>query len=126
MKAVTKAKRRVTLSICGLGMLDETEVETIPNVQIIDPPALEAPRDEPLTHEEFNTAPDIEFDSTPHWIEDVDTRKRFWAWCGSQGLSKSEVHTALGVEHVADFAGDKSAAQDAIQAFIDRNTGSPS
>ena len=29
MKAVTKAKRRVTLSICGLGMLDETEVETI-------------------------------------------------------------------------------------------------
>ena len=31
MKAVTKAKRRVTLSICGLGMLDETEVETIPD-----------------------------------------------------------------------------------------------
>lgn len=30
MKAETKAKRRATLSICGLGMLDETEVETIP------------------------------------------------------------------------------------------------
>jgi hypothetical protein len=30
MKAETKAKRRVTLSICGLGMLDETEVETLP------------------------------------------------------------------------------------------------
>lgn len=30
MKAETKAKRRVTLSICGLNMLDETEVETIP------------------------------------------------------------------------------------------------
>jgi hypothetical protein len=29
MKAETKAKRRVTLSISGLGMLDETEVETI-------------------------------------------------------------------------------------------------
>jgi hypothetical protein len=29
MKAETKAKRRVALSICGLGMLDETEVETI-------------------------------------------------------------------------------------------------
>lgn len=29
MKAETKAKRRVTLSICGLGMLDETETETI-------------------------------------------------------------------------------------------------
>lgn len=29
MKAETKAKRRVTLSICGLGMLDETEVDSI-------------------------------------------------------------------------------------------------
>lgn len=29
MKAETKAKRRVTLSICGLNMLDETEVESI-------------------------------------------------------------------------------------------------
>lgn len=31
MKAETKAKRRVTLSIQGLNMLDETEVETIPD-----------------------------------------------------------------------------------------------
>ena len=29
MKAETKAKRRVTLSLCGLGMLDETEVQTL-------------------------------------------------------------------------------------------------
>lgn len=29
MKAETKAKRRVTLSICGLGFLDESETETI-------------------------------------------------------------------------------------------------
>lgn len=33
MKAETKAKRRVTLSLAGLGMLDETELETIPSVQ---------------------------------------------------------------------------------------------
>lgn len=32
MKAETKAKRRATLSICGLNMLDETEVDTIPRV----------------------------------------------------------------------------------------------
>lgn len=31
MKAETKAKRRATLSICGLGFLDEMEIETIPN-----------------------------------------------------------------------------------------------
>lgn len=30
MKAETKAKRRAVLSLCGLGMLDETELETIP------------------------------------------------------------------------------------------------
>jgi len=30
LKAITKAKRRVTLSICGLGFLDETEIETVP------------------------------------------------------------------------------------------------
>lgn len=30
MKAETKAKRRATLSICGLGFLDESEVEDIP------------------------------------------------------------------------------------------------
>lgn len=30
MKAITKAKRRVTLSVAGLGWLDETELETIP------------------------------------------------------------------------------------------------
>lgn len=29
MKSETKAKRRVTLSICGLGLLDETEVESV-------------------------------------------------------------------------------------------------
>lgn len=29
MKAETKSKRRVTLSLCGLGMLDETEVQTL-------------------------------------------------------------------------------------------------
>lgn len=32
MKAETKAKRRVTLSICGLGMLDESEVNDIPDI----------------------------------------------------------------------------------------------
>lgn len=34
MKAETKAKRRLTLSICGLGILDETEIETIPDTNI--------------------------------------------------------------------------------------------
>lgn len=53
MKAETKAKRRATLSICGLGLLDETEVEDIPDKRInphvnrpedmVDVPALDDP-----------------------------------------------------------------------------------
>ena len=35
MKAETKAKRRVTLSICGMGWVDESEVDSIPDAKII-------------------------------------------------------------------------------------------
>ncbi|MEI6914040.1 MAG: hypothetical protein WCL39_02795 [Armatimonadota bacterium] len=35
LKAITKAKRRVTLSICGLGWLDETEIETVPSAKVV-------------------------------------------------------------------------------------------
>lgn len=48
MKAETKAKRRVTLSICGLGMLDETEVETIPNAIVHPSPQSEPPINVPV------------------------------------------------------------------------------
>ena len=34
MKAATKSKRRVTLSISGLGLLDESEVDSIPGAKI--------------------------------------------------------------------------------------------
>jgi hypothetical protein len=39
MKAETKAKRRVTLSISGLGWLDESELETIPSSRLNEPSA---------------------------------------------------------------------------------------
>ncbi|WP_294348013.1 hypothetical protein [Prosthecochloris sp.] len=44
MKALTKAKRRATLSFCGLGMLDETEVETIARAETTPVPAEPAGR----------------------------------------------------------------------------------
>jgi hypothetical protein len=47
MRAETKAKRRVTLSIAGLGWLDETELETIP-----PGPHAVMPAEEPLSSEE--------------------------------------------------------------------------
>ncbi len=36
LKAETKAKRRVTLSICGLGLIDECEAESIPHARKVD------------------------------------------------------------------------------------------
>jgi len=39
LKGVTKAKRRATLSICGLGWLDETEIADIPAASKRPPPA---------------------------------------------------------------------------------------
>lgn len=35
MKAESKAKRRVTLSICGLGWTDESEIDSIPNAKFV-------------------------------------------------------------------------------------------
>ena len=46
MKAETKAKRRVTLSMVGLGMLDETEVESLPMGAI--GPATQSPTKLPI------------------------------------------------------------------------------
>jgi hypothetical protein len=50
LKCVTKAKRRATLSICGLGWLDETEIEDIPSA---------GPRREFQKFEELNDDPDV-------------------------------------------------------------------
>lgn len=50
MKAETKAKRRVTLSICGLGMLDETEAASIPGAQVISAEIQPMPTDSAELH----------------------------------------------------------------------------
>lgn len=42
MKCETKAKRRLTLSMGGLGMMDETEVETIPDARKVEASVAEA------------------------------------------------------------------------------------
>lgn len=41
MKCETKAKRRAILQLCGLGALDESEVETIPNAKQVPQPSMD-------------------------------------------------------------------------------------
>lgn len=48
MKAESKAKRRVTLSLGGLGMMDESEIETVSNVQYEQVEQKEPPSTSPL------------------------------------------------------------------------------
>jgi hypothetical protein len=74
MKAETKAKRRVTLSICGLGLLDETEVETLPGAMLGEPSDL---------HEQDRT----------RLLEQITTDARYL------GLMKSEMKSAW-TQHV--------------------------
>ena len=53
MKAETKARRRVTLALCGLGILDESEIETVPNARVGEPQpvrALDRLLEQPYTH----------------------------------------------------------------------------
>lgn len=47
MKAETKAKRRATLDLLGLGILDETETDTIPNALPVEVPAVPAANEKP-------------------------------------------------------------------------------
>jgi hypothetical protein len=55
MKAETKAKRRVTLSIAGLGWLDETELDTIPQGHTVVAPDQEAPAEEHPTADHISS-----------------------------------------------------------------------
>jgi len=57
-----------------------------------------------------------------HWAEDEQTRRKFWAWASSQGLSRSDIHAALGVDSILRFGGDKKAAIEKITAWIAAQT----
>lgn len=64
MKGITKAKRRVTLSICGLGLLDESELDTIDNI---------SPASNPQIQNQFkNVSPAPETEALPPVIDQSD------------------------------------------------------
>lgn len=56
--------------------------------------------------------------AAPHWIERDEIRRRFWAWAkGTLHLTEDNVHAALGVERVSEFAGTMDEAKASIQAY---------
>jgi hypothetical protein len=100
MKAVTKAKRRLTLSICGLGMLDETEISSIPDatpVQVdVETGEVEQPKlrdkiyvqDEPPAEKEL-PPPAINLEIALAVIGKSDNRK--YGECTADELSKKKL-----------------------------------
>lgn len=71
MKAETKAKRRVTLSICGLAVLDETEAASIPGAKLSSPVL-------PVNDIKTTEVKTTDFDQTKHLTEtshdDINSR----------------------------------------------------
>lgn len=82
MKAVTKAKRRAILSLCGLGMLDESELDTIKADAGHAGPAVS------------NAAPEAPAPSSGGFIT-VPQAKRFFAIAKSAGKTDEEIRSYL-------------------------------
>lgn len=105
MKAETKAKRRVTLSLCGLGLTDESEVDSIPNARVIE---VDLPQRTEVVREQASP------------VEDTQERERAMrAWLDASAAAKQ-----LGVEHRQLNPDETSTAKvwrwaDALQAKVD-------
>lgn len=80
LKTVTKAIRRSVLAHCGLGMLDETEVETIPGAQPV--------RGNPMRFEYANIADEIEA------CGDREQLDAFWESVGKEFQTRAGAHAA--------------------------------
>ncbi len=112
MKAETKAKRRATLSVCGLGFLDETEIETIPASAKGPSPSVALPAAQPI-------APRIEpphdpntGEIVPHIIS-VPTLGDHQDWIGWGGSLIAALKTAKTRNEAGEWIGRNAASLDA-------------
>ena len=87
------------------------------------PPEPQEPLEpEPIMPEPEPVAPEPAPVQGSHWIEDEETRRKFWAWSAQQGLGKDDVHEALGVASLKDYFGSKAQALAAIGAWVKAQT----
>lgn len=119
MKAETKAKRRVTLSICGLGFLDETEVETTPGhvVNVRDTGEIES---EPPLKDDYSAKQNDKAmtDHNPQWPGQVVT----WA-VRKWNLKPQQVIGALNKGQMIEPGDPDTAIQEWLSVYREaRNT----
>jgi hypothetical protein len=118
MKAITKGKRRTILSLCGLGMIDESEVDTIPGARRVsvdfrtgevldgEPAALSGPDPEAANRRLFAAAREA----------GVDTKDKAWM--------RAIAGEALELGRPADRLSALTGEQRVIVAdFVQRNPG---
>jgi hypothetical protein len=85
-----------------------------------------APRDETASSKKIYDAGDVESAArrpqpTAHWIDRPEARRRFWSYVRETlVINDSEVHAALGVESLHDYAGTMQDAKAALDAFVAR------
>jgi hypothetical protein len=53
------------------------------------------------------------------WTTNKAFLAKFWPWTQEQGMTDAEVHEALGVEHLAEYAGTAQSARNTILAWLD-------
>lgn len=87
MKAITKAKRRAILSLCGLGVLDETEIETIPEAVRSDQAPVQQPERKRVETSEVSAS------VTGHKVISLPQAKRFFAISKEAGKTDDEIKT---------------------------------
>jgi hypothetical protein len=96
MKAMTKAKRRVTMSICGMGFLDESEVETLHGAKTYD-----ADEEQPVA-QIHSPAPPVN-DPPPERAKTPNETKRRTAreWLDNLALNLSAAQTVADIDAIA-------------------------
>jgi hypothetical protein len=125
MKAETKAKRRVTLSIAGLGMLDETEVETIPNAKPFEdarwkPEA--APKPEAEAEGVDADTYEVMTGEAAELVDDA-TRAALILSMSSCGLDPAVICSAYRIKSLAELPADKAQeCANRIRKYADTKT----
>ncbi len=125
MKSETKAKRRVTLSICGLGMLDETEVETIPHAA--PPPKMSDAEVKSISQGQFpDPKHEPEYDSTAAAYVDQEPEADGYVVPFGKHKGKA-LRDVEGLDNYVNWLVDKAAnegkvLQGQVKEFVDRAT----
>jgi phage recombination protein Bet len=76
---------------------------------------------EPADTPEVSENTPVSIDASDHWISDNGTRAKFWSYARQDlELTREQVHEALSVESVKDFAGSRADAAKKLKAYAEQ------